>query len=83
MLYKKEEEYWPKLQKGAKLNFLKVDFAKWKDEDDEDEEEGPEDPMGGMDFSQLMSQAGGNMPNMGNMPSFADDVSTCNETPNQ
>ncbi|ORY99383.1 HSP20-like chaperone [Syncephalastrum racemosum] len=80
VLYKKkdEEEYWPKLQKGGKLNFLKVDFAKWRDEDDEDEEEGQDDPMGGMDFSQLMSQAGGNMPGMpggmANMPNFADDA---------
>lgn len=70
-IYKKEDGYWPKLQKGGKLNFLKVDFQKWRDEDDEDEEEGqPADPMGGLDFQSLMAQAGaagGGLPNMDNL----------------
>ncbi|KAI8886619.1 HSP20-like chaperone [Backusella circina FSU 941] len=66
IFYKKEEEYWPKLQKGSKPNYLKIDFNKWKDEDDEEETGGaPNDPMGGMggmggmDFASLMQQAGG------------------------
>ena len=64
IIYKQKEEYWPRLQKGGKLNFLKVDFARWRDEDDSAEEEG-QDPMGGMDFSSLMSQAGNmGLPNM-------------------
>lgn len=63
IIYKKEEGYWPRLQKGGKLNFVKVDFSRWKDEDEEDDDAGM-DPMGGMDFSSLMAQAGGNIPNM-------------------
>ncbi|KAF9922322.1 hypothetical protein FBU30_007587 [Linnemannia zychae] len=50
ILRKKEEKWWPRLNKGSKLNFVKTDFARWKDEDDEDDE--PEQPdgfdMGGM-----------------------------------
>lgn len=67
-IYKKEENWWPKLQKGSKLNFVKVDFQKWVDEDDE-EEEAPADPMGGLDFQSLMAQAGaaGGLPDMGGM----------------
>lgn len=66
IIYKKEEGYWPRLQKGGKLNYVKVDFSKWKDEDEEEEEESA-DPMGGMDFQSLMAQAGGNMPTMDDM----------------
>ncbi|KAI7850814.1 HSP20-like chaperone [Circinella umbellata] len=78
VIYKKEEGYWPKLQKGGKLNFLKVDFARWRDEDEEDEEEGGgQDPMGAMDFQSLMSQAGGNLPNMDDLPE--DDSSSDEE----
>lgn len=75
VIYKKEDGYWPKLQKGGKLNFLKVDFQKWRDEDDEEEEgQQPADPMGGLDFQSLMAQAGaagGGLPNMDDMVSFA------------
>ncbi|KAI8640391.1 HSP20-like chaperone [Parasitella parasitica] len=67
-IYKKEEAWWPKLQSGGKLNFLKVDFQKWIDEDDEEEEGPANDPMGGLDFQSLMQQAGGGMPNMDNLP---------------
>lgn len=70
-IYKKEDGYWPKLQKGGKLNFLKVDFQKWRDEDEEEEEgQQPADPMGGLDFQSLMAQAGaagGGLPNMDNL----------------
>ncbi|KAI8992026.1 HSP20-like chaperone [Mycotypha africana] len=58
VIYKKEASYWPKLQKGNKLNFVKVDFQKWKDEDEEDDEGPAGDPMAGIDFQQLMAQAG-------------------------
>ena len=62
VIYKKEEGFWPRLQKDKKKpNFLKVDFARWRDEDDEEEEAGPEDPMNSMDFSSLMQQADGNL----------------------
>ncbi|OBZ83922.1 Protein wos2 [Choanephora cucurbitarum] len=74
-IYKKQEAWWPQLQKGKKLNFVKTDFQKWRDEDD-DEEEGPEagDPMGGLDFQSLMAQAGaaGGLPNMDNLPEGGD-----------
>ncbi|CAG8453100.1 794_t:CDS:2 [Diversispora eburnea] len=48
--------YWPRLQKEkGKVTFLKTDFSKWKDEDEDDEEGGGGgDPLGGMDFSNLM-----------------------------
>ncbi|RHZ54197.1 hypothetical protein Glove_429g10 [Diversispora epigaea] len=48
--------YWPRLQKEkGKVTFLKTDFSKWKDEDEEEEEGGGGgDPLGGMDFSNLM-----------------------------
>ena len=71
-IYKKEEAWWPKLQKGNKLNFVKVDFQKWIDEDDEEEETQQPDPMGGLDFQSLMAQAGasGGLPNMDNLVSF-------------
>ncbi|KAI7880382.1 HSP20-like chaperone [Lichtheimia hyalospora FSU 10163] len=75
IIYKQKEEYWPRLQKGGKLNFLKVDFARWRDEDDSEEEEG-QDPMGGMDFSSLMSQAGNmGLPNMDDLPAGDDSSS--------
>ncbi|KAI9496545.1 HSP20-like chaperone [Zychaea mexicana] len=64
LIYKKDEGYWPRLQKGSKLNYVKVDFSRWRDEDEEEEEETQQDPMGGMDFQSLMSQASGNLPNM-------------------
>ncbi|RKO95344.1 HSP20-like chaperone, partial [Caulochytrium protostelioides] len=28
------EAWWPTLQKGAKLHFVKTDFARWRDEDE-------------------------------------------------
>ena len=39
-LKKKEEGWWDKLQDGSKLNFVKCDWNKWKDEDDDDAGEG-------------------------------------------
>ncbi|KAH8552818.1 HSP20-like chaperone [Umbelopsis sp. PMI_123] len=70
VIYKKGGEsagYWPRLLKSSqKVNFLKTDFAKWKDEDDDDEEDvNPADQFGGMDFSSLMANAGaGGLPGM-------------------
>ncbi|KAI9476188.1 MAG: HSP20-like chaperone [Benjaminiella poitrasii] len=73
VIYKKEEAWWPKLQKGNKLNFVKVDFQKWIDEDEEEEEGQLGDPMGGLDFQSLMAQAGANgagLPNLNNLVSL-------------
>lgn len=75
IIYKKQEGYWPRLQKGNKLNFVKVDFSRWKDEDEEEDEEGF-DPTGGMDFSSFMSQAGGNLPDMDNLVCQEDKIVT-------
>ncbi|KAI7901472.1 HSP20-like chaperone [Cokeromyces recurvatus] len=71
-IYKKEQAWWPKLQKGNKLNFVKVDFQKWKDEDEDEDEGQLGDPMGGLDFQSLMAQAGANggLPNLDDMVSF-------------
>ena len=50
MLRKKElgEDYWPRLTKEkVKLQYLKTDFSKWKDQDEQDDvEEEPEEPQG-------------------------------------
>lgn len=68
ILNKKEDNWWPRLNKGNKLNFVKTDFARWKDEDDEDDE--PEQneamDMGGMGGMPGMGGMGG-MPGMGGM----------------
>ncbi|GAA5948831.1 hypothetical protein JCM21900_003442 [Sporobolomyces salmonicolor] len=51
-----KDEYWPRLTKDkVRLNWLKTDFSKWKDEDEQEDEE-PEADDGGM---------GGGMPPMG------------------
>jgi prostaglandin-E synthase len=40
-LKKEEDSFWPRLTKSqAKLAWLKIDFNKWKDEDDSDNEGG-------------------------------------------
>ncbi|KAG0374950.1 Prostaglandin E synthase 3 (Cytosolic) [Mortierella sp. AD032] len=65
---KKDEAWWPRLNKGSKLNFIKTDFARWRDEDDEEDE--PEQneamDMGGMGGMPGMGGMGG-MPGMGGM----------------
>lgn len=70
VLIKKEEKTWPHLLKEkTKVHWLKVDFSKWKDEDESDEEvesgAGPQaggPGMGGgagnFDFEELMSKMG-------------------------
>ncbi|KAF7720656.1 Prostaglandin E synthase 3 (Cytosolic) [Apophysomyces ossiformis] len=79
VLQKAEQGFWPKLQKGGKLNFLKTDFARWKDEDDDDEEDqgqGDMGGMGGMDFSSILSQAGvGSQPDLDNYLPDGDESS--------
>lgn len=49
VLRKKElnEEFWPRLLKGAqKVHYLKTNFDKWVDEDEQ--EDAPEEDFGGM-----------------------------------
>ena len=45
-----KEDYWPRLTKEKlKLNYVKTDFGKWKDQDEQEEEEVPveeEQPRG-------------------------------------
>ncbi|CAJ0574466.1 unnamed protein product, partial [Mesorhabditis spiculigera] len=66
---KKEEKWWPRLQKSsAKCHWLATDYSKWKDEDEVSEEEGEEPMMpggggmpgmpGGFDLAKYMQQAG-------------------------
>ena len=51
MIKAEEGPYWPRLLKDTKkVHWLKVDFNKWKDEDESDEEAagaGPGGPGGG------------------------------------
>ncbi|ORX44954.1 HSP20-like chaperone, partial [Hesseltinella vesiculosa] len=85
VIYKETDGWWDKLQKGAKLNFLKTDFSKWRDEDDEEDEVpaagGPGDGGmadmlggGGMDFSQFL-----NAPGMGNFDANEEENSSDEE----
>jgi len=40
LMRKKEGEYWPRLTKEkSRIHWLKVDFSRWKDEDDSDTED--------------------------------------------
>merc|ERR1719266_1971106 len=73
-LQKKEDgPYWERLLKEkTKQHWLKIDFNKWKEEDESDEEEaggGPGGP-GGQGLEQMMAQMGGlgGMGGMGGMP---------------
>lgn len=58
---KKEPKWWPRLLKEKKVHWLKVDFGKWKDEDDEEAEEaaGAAGLGNGFDLNQYMSTLGG------------------------
>uniref|UniRef100_A0A1I7WSU3 CS domain-containing protein n=1 Tax=Heterorhabditis bacteriophora TaxID=37862 RepID=A0A1I7WSU3_HETBA len=59
---KKEQKWWPRLLKEkGKVHWLKVDFSKWKDEDDSGAEEGLPAGDSGFDLNQYMSQMGGGM----------------------
>merc|ERR1712098_32238 len=65
-LEKKEEgPYWERLlEDKTKQHWLKIDFNKWKDEDDSDNEGGE----GGGDLDQMMANMGGLGGGMGGMP---------------
>uniref|UniRef100_H2YA36 CS domain-containing protein n=1 Tax=Ciona savignyi TaxID=51511 RepID=H2YA36_CIOSA len=79
---KKLNETWPRLTKDkAKVHWLKVDFTKWKDEDDsEDDDSAP--PSGGEpDFSQMMAQMGGGMPGMPGMGGMGGDMPDMDDLP--
>lgn len=76
--------YWPRLLKdGRKCHWLKVDFHRWRDEDESDEEgagdAGPGGPggAGGMDIEAMMKQmgglGGGGMPDLGGMGGMEGD----------
>jgi len=54
VLIKAEDGYWKRLLKeDNKFHWLKVDFNKWKDEDDSD------DDVEGTDFEEMMRKMGG------------------------
>lgn len=62
------QEYWNSLTADKKKpHWLKVDFNKWKDEDevDTDEEGGPMGGGGGMGGDMSSMMGGGGMPGMG------------------
>jgi len=66
ILKKKEakDEYWPALNKGPKLPYIRIDWDKWLDED---EKEGPDSSFPGADFGGMDF---GGMPGAGGMPKF-------------
>lgn len=80
VIIKEESSWWPRLLKNStKQHWIKVDFPKWKDEDDSDDEAGAAAGMGGHmggqpDFRDLMQQFGGmdggGMGGMGGMGGF-------------
>ncbi|GMT19216.1 hypothetical protein PFISCL1PPCAC_10513, partial [Pristionchus fissidentatus] len=78
---KKDDAWWPRLLKEkVKVHWLKVDFGKWKEEDDSDVEAG----TGGMDFgnfdlSQYTNQMGGGM--APDLDGFGDDDEDDGEMP--
>merc|ERR1712198_415004 len=64
-IVKKEKQFWPRLTKEkAKVDWIKVDFANWRDEDESEEEDDKT-----RDLEKMMSQMGGmgGMPGMGGM----------------
>ncbi|GAA5867244.1 hypothetical protein JCM1840_004996 [Sporobolomyces johnsonii] len=57
-----KDEYWPRLTKDkVRLNWLKTDFSKWKDEDEQEDEE-PEADDGGMGGMPPMGMGGAGGP---------------------
>ncbi|KAI1300736.1 hypothetical protein EDD11_005959 [Mortierella claussenii] len=63
LIKKEQDDWWPRLNKGSKkLNFVKTDFARWKDEDDEDDEPEANQPM---DMGGMPGMGMGGMPGMG------------------
>lgn len=93
VIIKQESSWWPRLLKdSAKQHWLKVDFPKWKDEDDSEDESGLGGPggmggLGGMDndfFQQFAANAGaggmGGGPFGGDVDNEEDDESEDDET---
>ena len=96
IIFKEEQDWWPRLLKDpTKRHWLKVDFPKWKDEDDSDDEMaggmGGMPGMGGMggmggqpDFSDLMQQfgamSGGAGDGLGGPPLDGDEDSDDDDT---
>nr|CAB3265264.1 uncharacterized protein ZC395.10-like [Phallusia mammillata] len=65
-IQKKTAGFWKRLLKdSAKNHWLKIDFQRWKDEDDSESEE--EKGGGEPDLSQMMAQMGQGMPGGGMM----------------
>mmetsp|Transcript_61792 Transcript_61792/g.145335 ORF Transcript_61792/g.145335 Transcript_61792/m.145335 type:complete len:162 (-) Transcript_61792:177-662(-) len=56
---KEAGEYWDKLQKGSKILTLKVDWDKWKDEDEQNNDDMD---MSGFDNFDFGGGGGGDMP---------------------
>lgn len=66
---KTETKWWPRLLKStAKTAWIKVDFNKWKDEDEENDEEG-DNKFDNFDFSSLGLPSGS-----AGMNNFEDDL---------
>lgn len=61
IIVKEEPQWWPRLLKDStKRHWLKIDFPKWKDEDDSEDEMGAGGFGGGnADFGDFMQQFGG------------------------
>ncbi|KAH0550289.1 prostaglandin E synthase 3 isoform X1 [Cotesia glomerata] len=88
LLFKKKEgPYWPRLTKeNNKFHWLKIDFNKWKDEDDSDAS-GSDDggPGKGEDLESVMRNMGylsgnGNVkPNLDDLPDEVDDADSDDE----
>eukprot|EP00933_Yihiella_yeosuensis_P052365 TRINITY_DN50407_c0_g1_i1.p1 TRINITY_DN50407_c0_g1~~TRINITY_DN50407_c0_g1_i1.p1 ORF type:complete len:187 (-),score=49.94 TRINITY_DN50407_c0_g1_i1:60-620(-) len=60
LLRKNAEGTWPRLQKGGKLPWVKIDWGKWADSDEEDEkggfDTGAMEKMEGLDFSGVSTE---------------------------
>lgn len=78
---KAEPGWWPRLLKSeTKAPWIKIDFDKWKDEDEKDEGRGWEDNdfgdgfpgMSGIDFSQF-GGGSGDMDGMGELGGFDEE----------
>lgn len=72
-IMKEEVEWWPRLLKDSKKqHWLKIDFLRWKDEDDTDDEAGGM----GMGMPGMPGMAG--MPGMGDQPDFSEFLKQMN-----
>jgi len=68
--------WWPRLLKDSKkVPWIKVDFNKWKDEDEEDDSQHGGGGPGGdqFDLNSMMANLGGGGAGMGGMPPNLDD----------